>query len=79
MESSYQKFAKNVLVIGVTQVLVVLSGIILLPLITKTLGAHDYGIWAQVQVTLTLVVSFARLGLFYTDVGTSPLHDTKKG
>lgn len=63
MQSSYQKFAKDVMTIGVTQLLVALSGIMLLPLITKTMGAHDYGIWAQVQVTIILVMSFAGLGL----------------
>lgn len=65
MGSSYQKFAKDVLIIGVTNVLIALSGIILLPLITKTLGAHDYGIWAQVQVTIGLVMGFIGLGLPY--------------
>lgn len=65
MENSYQKFAKDVLVIGVTNVLVTLSGIVLLPLITKTLGAHDYGIWAQFQVTVNLALGFVSLGLPY--------------
>lgn len=65
MENSYQKFAKDVLIIGIANALVALSSIILLPLITKTLGAHDYGIWAQVQVTINLVVAFVGLGLPY--------------
>ncbi len=63
MGSDYQKFAKDVITIGVCQLLVALSGILLLPLITKTLGAHDYGIWSQVQVTIGLVFGFAGLGL----------------
>ncbi|MGB5926288.1 MAG: flippase [Dehalococcoidia bacterium] len=63
MENSYQKFAKDVLIIGIAHALVALSGIIFMPLITKTLGAHDYGIWAQVQVTINLVLVFAGLGL----------------
>ena len=63
MENSYQKFAKDVLIIGIANALVALSGIIFMPLITKTLGAHDYGIWAQVQVTINLVLVFAGLGL----------------
>ena len=53
MESPYQKFAKDIIVIGVANFLVGLSGLVLLPLLTKTLGAHDYGIWSQVNVTLT--------------------------
>jgi O-antigen/teichoic acid export membrane protein len=65
LENSYQKFAKDVLIIGIANVLVALSGIIFMPLITKTLGAHDYGIWAQVQVTIGLVLGFVGLGLPY--------------
>jgi len=65
LESSYQKFAKDVLIIGGTNVLIALSGIILLPLITKTLGAHDYGIWIQFNVTLSLIGAFTGLGLTY--------------
>lgn len=42
-----------------------MQGIILLPLLTKTLGAHGYGIWAQVQVTISLVLGFVGLGLPY--------------
>ena len=52
MENPYQKFAKDIIVIGITNLLVGLSGLVLLPLLTKTLGAHDYGIWSQVNVTL---------------------------
>jgi len=65
LKSSYQKFAKDTLVIGVANVLVALSRIILLPLLTKTLGAHDYGIWAQAQVTIGLVLGVVGLGLPY--------------
>lgn len=65
MKSSYQKFAKDTLVIGIANVLLALSRIILLPLLTKTLGAHDYGIWAQVQVTISLVLGVVGLGLPY--------------
>lgn len=63
MESTYQKFAKDVLIIGVTNLLVALSALILLPLLTKTLGAQGYGIWAQVDVTIQLVLVIAGLGL----------------
>jgi O-antigen/teichoic acid export membrane protein len=63
LESSYPKFAKDVLIIGIANALTVLGGIILLPLIAKTLGAGDYGIWTQVSVTISLVITFAGLGL----------------
>ena len=63
MESSYQKFAKDVFIVGVALILVALSSIIILPLMTKTLGAHDYGIWEQVRVTIILAMGFVGLGL----------------
>jgi len=63
LENSYQKFAKDVLIIGATTILTALCGIILLPLLTKTLGAHDYGIWKQVEVTVSLMLGFVGLGL----------------
>jgi len=60
---SYQQFAKDVAIIGITQVLTSLGGFILLPLITKTLGAYDYGIWAQISITISLLTPMALLGL----------------
>ncbi|MFC1927485.1 flippase [Chloroflexota bacterium] len=63
MENLYQRFARDVWIIGIANALVTLSGIIFMPLITKTLGAHDYGIWAQVQVAISLVLVFVSLGL----------------
>lgn len=65
LENHYQKFAKDVLIIGITIILTSLSGIIFLPLITKTLGVHDYGIWTQFHVTLSLIGTFTSLGLPY--------------
>jgi len=63
VETSYSKFTKDVLVIGVTNILTSLSGVVLLPLLTKTLGAHDYGLWSQVSVTLGFAWVFINLGL----------------
>ena len=62
-KATYQKFAKDVLIVGAAYALAALTGILLLPLFTKFLGAHDYGIWAQVMVTIGLVLPFAVLGL----------------
>jgi O-antigen/teichoic acid export membrane protein len=42
--------------------------IILVPLLAKTLGAHDYGIWVQVQVTVSLALELVGLGLPYAIV-----------
>jgi O-antigen/teichoic acid export membrane protein len=54
-----------VIIIGITQILLALSGIIFLPLITKTIGVHDYGIWVQVNTITSLMLGFIGLGLPY--------------
>ena len=78
MENLYQKFAKDVGIIGVTNLLVYLSGLILLPLFTKNIGAYDYGIWIQAQVTISLVGLFSGLGLPYAMVRFLPALSDKR-
>ena len=63
MKNSYQKFTKDVISIGVTNLLLVLSTLIVIPLLTKTLGAHYFGIWSQAEVTIQLVLYIVGLGL----------------
>jgi O-antigen/teichoic acid export membrane protein len=63
LESPYRKFARDVIVIGVFNVLMAINGLLLLPLLTKSLGAHDYGILAQVNATKGLIIILAGLGL----------------
>ena len=58
-----KKFTKDLGIIGATNLIVSLSGIVLLPLLTKTLGVHDYGIWIQVDVTIRLATAIFILGL----------------
>lgn len=60
---AYKKFTKNVGLITAVNVLIVLKAIIFLPLITKMLGAFSYGVWAQLLVTVGLLVPIIRLGL----------------
>ena len=60
---SYQKFARDVGFIGTVQILTSLSSFFLLPIITKTLGAYDYGLWAQINITVSLISSLALMGL----------------
>ncbi len=60
---SYQKFARDVGFIGTVQVLTSLGTFFLLPIITKTLGTYDYGLWAQINITVSLVSSLALMGL----------------
>jgi O-antigen/teichoic acid export membrane protein len=48
-------FAADVLLRLVTQLLTSGRGLVYLPVIAKTLGAADYGVWAQISITLTLL------------------------
>lgn len=63
---SYQKFTKDILIIGSVNLLITISGFVVLPLITKLLGPENYGIWAQIMVTITFLTPVATLGLPYT-------------
>lgn len=60
---SYQSFAKDVAIIGITSVLTSFGGFFLLPIITKALGTYEYGIWAQISVTISLLSSISLMGL----------------
>lgn len=60
----YQKFTKDTIIVGVTQLSLMLKGLILLPVITKLLGVANYGIWVQVGVTLSLIGGLTGIGSF---------------
>jgi len=53
---------------AITNLLVAVSTLVLLAVVTKTLSIADYGTWALVLVTATVVPKFATLGLPYTMV-----------
>lgn len=63
---SYKKFTKDAGFVFLGQLLTVISGIVTLPIITKSLGAQNYGVWVQLMVTLGLISSFAHMELPYT-------------
>jgi len=63
LQESYRKTARDTTFVGIANLIQSLFGFLLLPLLTKTLGAHDYGIWTQVNVTVSLILPFAGLGL----------------
>lgn len=60
--SHYKKFVKNLWLIGLVQTVVRFKGLILLPILTKVLGAESYGIWAQITVTISLLGPLLLLG-----------------
>ena len=59
----YKKFTKDVGIAGIAQILIRLRGLILIPVIAKTLGASEYGVWAILMVTVDLIAPLALLGL----------------
>jgi len=64
----YQLIARRIGLIGITNHLISLSGIVLLPILTKNLPIEEYGIYVQITVTIGLVPGIAMLGLPYTMV-----------
>ena len=60
---TYTKFAKGVGLSGVTYVLVSVSGILVLPILTKTLSPGDYGAYVQVYATTQLLAFPLTIGL----------------
>jgi len=66
--AEYRKFTKEVGLIGFTEAFLKIRGLILIPILTKTLGVYQYGIWAQILVTISLLTPLAMLGLSPTVV-----------
>ncbi|WP_048115315.1 oligosaccharide flippase family protein, partial [Methanoculleus sp. MH98A] len=60
---SHKKVARDIGLIAVTQMLISLGGFFLLPIVTKMLGPDSYGIWAQINVTISLLSPLALVGL----------------
>lgn len=58
-----RKFVSDVLVRGITQIVVGLRGFVFLPVVSRTLGIMDYGIWSQVMISIALVAPILTLQL----------------
>lgn len=66
--NEYQQFARRIGLIAITNLFVGLSGLILLPFLTKILPIEEYGTYVQITVTVALVPGVVMLGLPYTMV-----------
>ena len=66
--NEHKLFTQRIGLIGITHLLVGLSGIILLPILTKNIPIEEYGIWVQISVTIGLIPAVVTLGLPYTMV-----------
>ena len=56
------KFIKNVGLVGIASIFFTLPGFLLVPILTKLLGAYQYGIWIQIFAAVTILASVATLG-----------------
>jgi O-antigen/teichoic acid export membrane protein len=54
--------------VGITNILIALSSLIILPILTKNLSIQEYGIWIQINVTILLISNLVALGLPYAMV-----------
>ncbi len=59
----YKNFVREIGLVAVTNILVLLSSFILIPVLTKNLSANDYGVWIQFTVTINLLLNIIPLGL----------------
>ena len=59
----YKLFAQRVGLTGIVNIIVSLRGLILLPILTKTLGTDLYGVWTLILVTISLLMPLCLLGL----------------
>jgi O-antigen/teichoic acid export membrane protein len=68
----HQLLAKRIGLVALTNLLVELNSLIMLPLLTKNLPASEYGVWVQISVTIGLIPAVALLGLPYSMVRFLP-------
>ncbi len=59
----YRLLAQRLGLIALTNFVTGLSGLVLLPIITKNVSSTSYGVWVQISVSVALVSSIATLGL----------------
>lgn len=68
MMSEYKLYAQRIGLVGLTNALLSINVLVLLPILTKNLSIEDYSIWVQANVTITLIPTVVLLGLPYTMV-----------
>ncbi len=64
----YKLFAQRLGIVGITHILVGLSGLVFLPIITNNLSISNYGVWVQFTTSVSLLYLLGILGLPFTMV-----------
>lgn len=77
-ENVYKNVITKIGLTGLTNVIIGLSAIILLPVLTKNLSISEYGIWIQISVTTSLLSSIIVLGLHGSLVRFMATYTNKK-
>lgn len=62
----YKTLIKRIGLVGIANLLVALSSIILLPILTNNLSIDDYAIWIQFNVSVSLIPIVVVVGLHYS-------------
>ena len=77
--NSYKLFVKRIGLLGITNFLVALNTLLLIPILSKNLSVSDYGIYVQALTTFFLITSIAGLGLPYAIIRfLSNVNDKRK-
>jgi O-antigen/teichoic acid export membrane protein len=63
LDNVYKNIIGRVGLTGLTNIFILLSGFILLPVLTRNLTIEEYGIWVQLGVTTALLSNISVLGL----------------
>jgi|SRR3989344_3449363 len=59
----YEKFTSDIIIFVIATAFIALQNAILVPILTKNLGASLYGVWSQITVTVMVLSTVASLGL----------------
>ena len=62
-KSEYTIFAKRIGLAGTAQTVASLKGLVIIPILTRTLGAADYGIWALILITISFLLPLMLFGM----------------
>lgn len=76
--SEYRIFIKRIALVGIAKFIIGFRGLLLLPLLTKTIGVAGYGVWSQILVTVGLLTPFMMLNLSSAMVRFLPAEKNNK-
>ncbi len=77
-DKGLEKLLKDFGIIGASKIVSMMSSFLLIPLLTKTLGPYNYGLWAQVMVILPLFSILLKMGAPFSIARLFPAKDDKE-